>query len=108
MDKQSCVYIMTNRRNGTLSIGITSQLIKRVRRHKTAAVSGLNQAHHATLLVYYELSDSLYAAILRERQLKKWRRQALIGLIESINPQWTDLYDHLLASASTDEQAPEA
>lgn len=103
MNRQACVYIMSNRQNGTLYISVTSQLIKRVWQHKSARMPGFSQRHHTNLLVYYELSDSMYTAILRERQIKTWRRQWKIDLIESLNPQWTDLYETLLPSAISDE-----
>ncbi|OVE78268.1 hypothetical protein BVX98_00920 [bacterium F11] len=95
MNKQPCVYILANKRNGTLYIGVTSDLIKRIWQHRENLVEGFtkrNQIHH---LVWYEVHSLMEHAIRREKQLKKWNRQWKLRLIEERNPNWTDLYEAL-------------
>jgi putative endonuclease len=96
MDKQFCVYILASKRNGTLYIGVTSELAARVWQHKSKAVEGFTAKYRVDRLVYYEAHGSAEAAIVREKQLKKWRRSWKIELIESLNPEWRDLYEELL------------
>ncbi len=86
---------MARKRNGTLYVGVTSDLIKRVYEHKTNAVQGFTQKYHVHMLVYYEQSESILSAIEREKRLKKWNRKWKLGLIEKENPEWRDLYDEL-------------
>ena len=86
---------MASKRNGTLYIGVTSDLVKRVYEHKTDAVQGFTQKYHAHTLVYYEQSESMASAIEREKRLKKWNRKWKLDLIEKENPEWRDLYDEL-------------
>jgi len=93
--KKPAVYILSNRKNGTLYIGVTSDLIKRIYEHKSHAVEGFTKRYGVDKLVYYELHNSIEEAILREKQLKKWRRAWKIELIESFNPEWKDLYTTL-------------
>ena len=92
MEKHPCVYILASRRNGTLYIGVTSNLIKRVWEHKHNLVAGFSSKYQVHDLVYFEQTDGMDAAIAREKQLKKWRRQWKINLIEKRNPNWKDLY----------------
>jgi putative endonuclease len=92
MAKLPCVYIITNKKNGTLYIGVTTQLKQRIWQHREKVVDGFSQRYELNLLVYYELHDSVESAILRERQLKKWNRQWKLKLIYEFNPQWLDLY----------------
>jgi len=87
---------MSNRKNGTLYIGVTSNLIKRVHEHKTNAVPGFTSKYHLHNLVYYEVIDNIKTAIAREKQLKNWRRDWKINLINSKNPEWEDLYSSIL------------
>jgi putative endonuclease len=94
--KQPSVYILASRLNGTLYTGVTSALIKRVYEHKTGAVAGFTQRYACKLLVYYELLDAVEDAIAREKQIKAGSRARKIALIESINPNWNDLYETLL------------
>lgn len=94
--KQPAVYILTSKRNGTLYIGVTSDLIKRIWEHKNNVVKGFTEKYNVHQLVYYELHDSMEAAITREKQLKKWNRAWKIRLIEESNPKWNDLYEDLL------------
>ena len=91
MDRQSYIYIMANRPNGTLYIGVTSDLIRRNWEHKNGLSDGFSKEHSTNQLVYYEVFDDIYNAITREKQLKKWKRQWKIELIEKINPRWEDL-----------------
>ncbi len=95
-NKQPAVYIMTNKRNGTLYTGVTSDLIKRVYEHKYADVDGFTQKYACKNLVYYELVDDMISAIAREKQLKGGSRKNKLALIEKINPYWDDLYKKLL------------
>jgi len=91
------VYILANKRNGTLYIGVTKDLIRRVYEHKTDAVPGFTSRHEVHNLVWYKQTDSILSAIQREKQLKNWRRTWKIRLIEQTNPDWHDLYSALLS-----------
>ena len=91
-----CIYILASRRNGTLYIGVTSNLIKRIWEHKNDVVDGFTKKYGIHLLVYYELTPDVNSAIKREKQLKKWRRKWKLELIEKMNPNWNDLYQSLL------------
>ena len=94
--KQPCVYIMASGRNGTLYIGVTSDLIKRVHEHKTDAVEGFTKTHQVHSLVWFERHGTMESAILREKAIKEWKRTWKIELIEKANPYWRDLYSELL------------
>ncbi len=94
--KQPAVYILTNHKNGTLYIGVTSNLIKRIHEHKEKMADGFTKRYGLDQLVYYELLETMDAAIAREKQLKKWKRQWKIDLIEKDNKMWKDLYWELL------------
>ena len=87
MDKQPAVYILASGYNGTLYIGVTSNLIQRIWQHKNDLVQGFTEKYGVHFLVYYELCDQMLTAIEREKQLKKWNRQWKIDLIEETNPQ---------------------
>ncbi len=91
------VYIMASGRNGTLYIGVTRDLIRRVYEHRADVVSGFTSRHQVHHLVWYEQSDSMISAIQREKQLKNWQRRWKIRLIEHTNPYWQDLYPTLLS-----------
>lgn len=93
MDRLPAVYILTNRRNGTLYIGVTSNLIKRIWEHKTDAVEGFSKRYSLHSLVWYEIHETMASAIKKEKGLKKWNREWKIRLIESQNPNWNDLYE---------------
>ena len=95
MTKQPAVYILASNKNGTLYIGVTSHLLKRVWQHRNTQVSGFTEKYKAHKLVYYELHEDMLAAIAREKQLKKWRRAWKLRLIEEHNPRWTDLWDQI-------------
>lgn len=91
-----CVYILASKRNGTLYIGVTSELKKRIWEHKNKIVRGFTEKYGVVGLVYYECTDNIQSAIQREKQLKKWKREWKIELIEKGNPGWKDLYDTLI------------
>jgi len=86
------VYIIASKRNGTLYIGVTSNLVKRVYEHKNKLVEGFTKKYNVHVLVHYEAIEDINSAIKREKQLKKWKRQWKIELIEKNNPNWRDLY----------------
>jgi putative endonuclease len=94
--KQPAVYILASQRNGTLYIGVTSDLVQRVWQHKNDVVEGFTQKYGVHLLVYYELHDDMENAILREKRLKKWNRAWKLRLIEEKNPEWNDLYPSII------------
>jgi putative endonuclease len=89
---QPCVYILANERNGTLYIGVTSDLVKRVWEHQSDFVDGFTKQYQVHTLVWYEAHESMESAIMREKQLKEWKRQWKVDLIEKTNPYWNDLY----------------
>ncbi|MCK4905869.1 GIY-YIG nuclease family protein [bacterium] len=96
MHKQYFVYILASRKNGTLCIGVTNDLIKRVYGHKHNLVEGFTQKYNVHRLVYFETTEDINSAIHREKCIKKWKRTWKIQLIEKDNPTWADLYDALL------------
>ena len=89
------VYIMASQRNGTLYIGVTNNLIKRVYEHKNDLVDGFTKKYRVHRLVYYEQTDDVRSAIEGEKRLKIWNRQWKLRLIEQMNPEWKDLYNEL-------------
>jgi putative endonuclease len=89
------VYIMASKKNGTLYLGVTSNLQRRVWQHKSNVHEGFTKKYGVHRLVWYEMTNQIEAAIRREKQMKKWRRQWKIDLIEENNPNWDDLYDEL-------------
>lgn len=91
------VYLLASRPNGTLYIGVTRDLIRRVYEHKSDLVPGFTRQYNVKLLVWYQQADSILSAIQREKQMKAWRRDWKIELIEQSNPDWTDLYPALLS-----------
>jgi putative endonuclease len=96
MKKRSFVYILASAKHGTLYIGVTSDLIRRVYEHKTKVAPGFTRKYDVTKLVYFEIFDDAMSAIEREKELKKWRRDWKIRLIEENNPAWADLYEGLV------------
>ena len=86
------VYILASRRNGTLYIGVTNNLMRRVYEHRMELVEGFTKRYHVHQLVYYESTSSIRSAIEREKRLKKWKRAWKIELIEGFNPEWRDLF----------------
>jgi len=99
MQKHYFVYIMTNKIYGTLYIGVTNDLLRRVFEHKEGKTKGFTSKYGLNKLVYYDESGDVNAAIRREKQLKKWNRQWKINLIEELNPNWNDLYQRLINGA---------
>ena len=93
MAKTGYVYILASKKNGTLYIGVTNNLLRRVEEHQTGAINGFTKRYQVHRLVYYEPFDDIANAILREKQLKKWNRQWKIALIERVNPWWRDLLE---------------
>jgi putative endonuclease len=91
MTRQYYVYILASRKHGTLYIGITNDILRRVHEHKLKLVRGFSARHGIDKLVYFEIFDDPASAIAREKQLKKWRRDWKLELIESKNPSWVDL-----------------
>jgi putative endonuclease len=89
------VYLLASRRHGTLYLGVTSDLLRRVWEHKNKVVPGFTTTYSVNRLVWYEPHSDVAAAIVREKQIKKWRRDWKIALIERENPEWRDLYEPL-------------
>ena len=90
------VYIMASKKNGTLYLGVTNNLIKRVWQHKNNVQEGFTKKYKVHRLVWYEASTDIKVVIQREKQMKKWRRKWKINLIEKENPNWDDLYEGLM------------
>ena len=91
------IYILASRKRGTLYIGVTRDLIKRVYEHKSGFVAGFPRQYNVKLLVWYQHCESIISAIQREKQMKAWKRDWKIELIETTNPYWHDLYPSLLS-----------
>lgn len=96
MSKSPTVYIMANKRNGTLYTGVTSDLIKRVHQHKNDQIDGFTKKYNCKYLVFYEQHNDMLNAITREKQIKGGSRKKKLALIEQMNPRWQDLYEALL------------
>ncbi len=94
--KQPCVYILASQRNGTLYVGVSSDLIKRVWQHKNDFVEGFTKDYQTHILVWYEVHESMEAAISREKNIKAWKRAWKLDLIERMNPDWKDLFDQIV------------
>ena len=95
MNKQPCVYILASKKNGTLYIGVTSNLVQRVWQHKNGQAPGFTEKYNVHMLVYYEQHENMVSAITREKQMKKWNRAWKIDMIEGANPQWEDLWTQI-------------
>ena len=87
-----CVYILTSKRNGTLYVGVTSNLPQRIWQHRNDLAPGFTQRYRVHTLVWYEVHETMESAIIREKRIKEWRRAWKVDLIEATNPQWRDLY----------------
>ena len=96
MIKQPYVYILASKRHGTLYIGVTSNLVQRIWQHKNNIVKGFTEKYNVHTLVYYEQHGTMESAITLEKQMKKWKRDWKINLIEKDNPQWRDLWEEIL------------
>ena len=94
--KKPVVYILASKRNGTLYIGVTSNLVRRAWEHRNDVVEGFTKRYGVHRLVYYEMIPDRVSAITREKQLKKWRRAWKLKLIEQSNPEWKDLWPSVL------------
>ena len=95
--KQPAVYILASQRNGTLYIGVTSNLVQRVYQHREILADGFSKQYGGKMLVWFEQHDTMESAIAREKAMKKWHRQRKIDLIEAQNPKWRDLWDDIIA-----------
>ena len=94
--KQPAVYILASGRNGTLYVGVTSDLAKRTWQHKEHLVNGFAERHSVEYLVWFELHTTMVSAITREKQIKKWNREWKVRLIEESNPYWNDLWTQII------------
>jgi len=94
--KAHYVYILASKRNGTLYISVANDIIRRVYEHKNDLINGCTKKYKVHMLVYYEHANDIYSAMQREKSLKKWKRKWKIELIETINPDWHDLYEELV------------
>ena len=90
------VYVLASKRNGTLYVGVTSDLVRRVYAHKNDFVEGFTKKYGVHMLVYFEECGDRCGAIQREKQIKEWKRQWKLELIENVNPKWRDLYEDIL------------
>ena len=95
-EKQPAVYILASGRNGTLYIGVTSDLTKRIWAHNNDLIEGFTKRYNIHQLVYYEMHSDMLSAISREKQLKKWKRAWKLAIIERTNPDWRDLWADLI------------
>ena len=93
--KQPCVYILASKRNGTLYVGVTSNLLQRVWQHKNDMVEGFTKRYGVHTLVWYEIHETMESAIMREKAIKEWKRTWKLRMIERGNPEWQDLYEGL-------------
>ncbi len=96
MAKQPCTYILASGRNGTLYVGVTSDVVKRGYEHKQDLIKGFTNQYHVHKLVFFEMHSSMEAAITREKQIKKWNRSWKLRLIEKTNPEWRDLFSDIV------------
>jgi putative endonuclease len=96
VNKQPAVYILASKQNGTLYIGVTSELVKRIWEHKNDMVEGFTKRCGVHRLVWYEIHESMESAIEREKRLKEWKRKWKFELIESSNPNWQDLFNTIV------------
>ena len=93
--KQPAVYILASQRNGTLYIGVTSDLIKRIWQHREGLVEGFTKVHNVKMLVWYEQHETMESAISKEKSMKKWLREWKLKTIEQFNPNWNDLWPEI-------------
>ena len=96
MSKQYYVYLITNERYGTLYVGITNDLVRRIYEHREGTVQGFSKQHGLSRLVWFEAHDDVLAAIEREKAVKRWRRDWKMNLIQVMNPNWDDLYESIV------------
>jgi len=103
MERLPCVYLLANGRNGTLYIGVTSDLVKRVHQHREHVLDGFASRHGVDALVWYERHETMESAILREKQVKKWNRAWKVRLIDAMNPSWRDLWPDITGQTPRSE-----
>ena len=96
MEKQPAVYILASQHRGTLYIGVSSNLLQRIWQHKSGVVEGFTDRYDVHRLVYFEMHNDMTGVIMREKQLKKWKRDWKIALIEKDNPDWRDLWPEIV------------
>jgi len=94
---QYFVYLLASRKNGTLYVGVTNDLIRRVHEHRNGVAGGFTERYAVHHLVWYEATPSIEAAIHKEKQIKNWKREWKVALIEQANPEWLDLYQGILS-----------
>ncbi len=97
MQRSYYVYVLASQKKGTLYIGVTNDLIRRIEEHKKGVHNGFTKQYQVNQLVYYEVTENVEGAILREKQLKKWKRDWKLKLIEKFNPEWKDLSNEIYA-----------
>ncbi len=90
------VYILASQRHGTLYVGVTNNLVRRIHEHREKLIEGFTSQYNVTRLVWFDQTDSVEEAIKHEKKLKRWRREWKIALVEKTNPAWDDLYDGIL------------
>lgn len=95
MPKKGYLYILASRRNGTIYVGVTSDLVKRVEEHRQKIADGFAKRYNVTKLVYFEAFEDIKDAIARERHIKEWKRKWKTELIQTVNPYWRDLYEDI-------------
>ncbi len=98
MTRDPCVYLLASDRNGTLYVGVTSNLVGRTWQHRTHAAPGFTDRYGITRLVWYEQHDTMESAILREKRIKKWRRAWKVQLVDAFNPSWRDLWPDIVGA----------
>lgn len=98
MERKPAVYILASKRNGTLYVVVTSNLVKQVWEHKNNLVGGFTRKHRVHRLVYYERFDTMLEAITREKQMKRWHRTWKLKVVEEMNPEWRDLWENFDAA----------
>ncbi len=96
MEKRGYVYILTNISNRVLYAGVTSDLVKRIYEHRNKLVEGFTKKYNVYKLIHYEIFEDMENAITREKQIKGWKRDKKIALIEKVNPKWNDLYNSIV------------
>ncbi len=96
MEKNSFVYMLASQRNGTIYVGVTSDMVKRVWQHKNDFIDGFTKQHGVHMLVWFERHENMESAITREKRIKAWKRLWKLNLIESENPDWNDLFDQIV------------
>ena len=94
-EKKPCVYTLGSKRNGTLYVGVTSDLVKRAWEHRNDVVEGFTEKYRVHALVWYEIHETMESAIAREKAMKEWKRAWKVRRIEETNPEWKDLYESI-------------